>query len=124
MKEDQDPTSLSKPKMKMRLARKYATAQPKKVQLANRLAHVVHHFLEEVETDWGTPDAAGAELFARLEIQDELELAYVAGFEKAKALIIDHAQRSIDERIENTDYKEASGGLNPSEVLAMIGEDQ
>lgn len=51
-----------------------------------------------------------------------METAYLAGFEKAKALIIDHVSRSIDERIEDTDYKDVSGGLLPSEVLAHIGE--
>ena len=50
-----------------------------------------------------------------------LERAYVAGFERAKALCIDHVARSVDERIDPS-YQEASGGRLPSEVLAFIGE--
>lgn len=108
MKEDLAPTSLSKPKMKVRLARKYALKES---------------FLSRLD-----PPASGnpnqTAMVQVLGMSNALVEAYVAGFEKAKALIIDHVQRSIDERIQDTDYKEASGGRAPSEVLAMIGEDQ
>lgn len=53
--------------------------------------------------------------------QQMLVDAYIAGFDKAKALILDHVQRSIDPRIA-PDYLEVSSGKKPSEVLAIIGE--
>lgn len=57
---------------------------------------------------------------------NDLERAYVAGFERARALCIDHAERSFDDRIQFSTlaepYLKMSGGLKPSQVLARIGE--
>lgn len=60
-------------------------------------------------------------------LRASLQAAYLAGFERAKALCIDHVARSVDPRIESKDYeppyKAVSLGRLPSEVLALLGED-
>lgn len=97
--ESQDPPKLSKPPLKVRLSQKWAS-----------------NYEDENPTKAEqVPDEAMIE-------------AYLAGFEKAKALCIDHVARSVDIRIAEPDfeppYKVASLGRLPSQVLAMIGEDK
>lgn len=82
----------SKPSVKIRLAQKYVRSIP----------------------------------YAHASIYPAMEAAYLAGFERAKALCVDHAMRSLDDRIEystlDVPYLKVSGGLKPSQVLALIGE--
>jgi hypothetical protein len=100
---------------------KTTTDEPLKVRLAKKYANA---HMQEFFEDATTPLSSGEE-----NVKKACADAYLAGFDRAKLIIIDHLVRSIDPRIDKTpeqsclpSYSEVSCKKTPSEVVAMIGE--